>query len=269
MAVSQQFVGRNYWGMVEQRGPWKMTSQDYRNAVKNPITPGPAGLGRFQGDQIISFKDNYSRLPTSVGPPTRYAQYSIISGRGRSIVPAPAPYGGDGEAINVAVGYNSNKRAGDINYMDPAAELNIEGDAFGVSLNNEFAGKPLYPKSGPFMSQQLLFEQAIKQQNAPAVQLSIYEKNSLAEDFYDSVISGVAPTIGQVHVKKTRSDNLERTVISGPYETIYSEKFIPPRKDLIAQNLEVHSSLQARQDALIDYYNTCLSSTEDRLERSF
>jgi hypothetical protein len=268
MAVSENFLGKNYWGLVQQNGPWKMTGRDYANQINHPETPGPAGTKRFQGDQTVSFKDRHGIHPTSMEAPSRYAQFSIVSGRGRSIVPAPAPYGGDGKGINIATGFNSNPVPGDINYQDPASVLNIQGNMFGMSLNNEYAQKPLYPKVGTFISQDYLMEQAVKQQLAPTIQYNQAQQQALGDQYYDSVLGGVAPPVGHVSTAEKRDGNVFYSLMEGPYESIFTESFIPPREDLITQNLQIHSSLQARQDDLVDYYNGVLAGEAGRQEQS-
>jgi len=71
--------------------------------------------------------------------------------------------------------------------------LDIQGNAFGVSLGSEFYDKPLYPKAGPFVTEGYLRDQAIKQLIAPQQPLADYEQQALAEQFYDHMVAGVAP----------------------------------------------------------------------------
>jgi len=262
MAVSENFVGKNFWGLVQQDGPWKMTSQDYNNSVERPIAPGPAG-SRAQyanNDQTISFKDRFSRKDNVTVPESRYAQYSIVNRRGRSIVPAPNPY----FAPPGTRGYDSNqvlplgflvltlKKSKDIG--DVQDFLDIKGNEFGASLGSEFYDKPLYPKGGLFITEGYLRDQAIKQMIAPQVELKDFEQQALAEDFYDHMVAGVG-MLPKVDVSTKRlGPNLLVSAVVGPYDSEYNEHYIPPRMSLFEQAMDTHQHLQAREDYLIDKF---------------
>ena len=74
---------RNFWGLVEQKGPWKTTSSDIARSKRGGITIGggiPGGGTEHAGHagwfQSTDPKDNFSVLPPYPGP-SRYAQPSI------------------------------------------------------------------------------------------------------------------------------------------------------------------------------------------------
>lgn len=251
MAVSENFVGRNYWGLVQQDGPWRMTSQDYNNSINRLIAPGPGGSGsksKRNDDVTISFKDRFSARGDVTVPDSRYAQFSIVNRRGRSYVPAPSPGGGRGTR-----GYDGNQKSKDIG--DVQDFLDIEANAFGASLGSEFYDKPLYPKGGLFVTEGYLRDQAIKQLVAPQVKLDTFVQEALAEDFYDHMLGGVAP-LGQIDVKAKRlGPNLLVSETIGPFDSEYNEHFIPSRTSLLEQAEDTKQHLQARQDYLLDNYN--------------
>ena len=249
MAVSENFVGKNFWGLVQQDGPWKMTGRDYNNSINRPIAPGPAGSGQYSNnDQTISFKDRFSKRGDITTPESRYAQYSIVNRRGKSIVPAPNPY----FAPPGTRGYDSNQKSRDIG--DVQDFLDIKGNEFGASLGSEFYDKPLYPKGGLFVTEGYLRDQAIKQMIAPQVELQSFEQQALAEDFYDHMVSGVA-MLPKVDVSTKRlGPNLLVSSVIGPYDSEYNEHYIPPRMSLFEQAMDTHQHLQAREDYLIDKF---------------
>ena len=261
MAVSENFVGKNYWGLTQQDGPWRMTSADYNNRVERPLAPGPGGVGQYpNNDRTISFKDRYT-VKGSAPPESRYVQYSIVNRRGQSFVPAPNPYSNPSGTR----GYDSNQKSRDIG--DVQSNLDIKANEFGASLGNEFYDKPLYPKAGPFVTEGYLRDQAIKQLIAPQVELQEYQKRALAEDFYDHISTGVG-MLGKVNVSTKRyGPNLLVSETLGPFDSEYNEHYIPPRMSLIDQAMDTHSHLQARQDFLIDKFqglNTKLEGIEEQ-----
>jgi hypothetical protein len=264
MAVSENFVGRNYWGLTQQDGPWRMTSQDYNNRIDRPIVPGPAGNGSKsyrRDDQTISFKDRFSTKGDVTVPESRYSQFSIVTRRGQSMVPAPNGYG----SVFGTRGYDSNQKSKDIG--DVQDFLDMEANAFGASLGSEFYDKPLYPKGGNFITEGYLRDQAIKQLIAPTVQLKEYEQRALAEDFYDHMVSGVAP-LGKVNVKTQRlGPNLLVSDIRGPFESEYNEHFIPSRMSLMEQAMDTHQHLQAREDYLLDRFQNLHTRAEGEMEQ--
>lgn len=253
MAVSENFTGKNYWGLVQQNGPWRMTSQDVANQRNAPITPGPGGTGQYpNNDMTLSFNDQYSRVGNQNTNPSHYTQFSIVSGHGRSFTPFNA----------------GNPEKQDSLYGDPQSALNIEGNAFGVSLNNEWAPKPLYPKATAFVTEDFLVEQALKQEAAPTVQLDQVTQEALAEDFYDTVLAGHSPMRAKVERQSTREGNLQKSLTQTPGELIYSENYLPPRKDLILQNLEIHQSFQPREDNIIDTQAAAYNYQQGIIEQS-
>jgi hypothetical protein len=263
MPVSENFVGKflkeklirigkNYWGLVQQNGPWRETRRDVANQHNYPIAPGPAGQGRFMTDSTSSFRDQFGVVASPLGPVSRYAQFSIVSGHGRAFTP-----------------YNpGNPEKGDSAYQDPQSQLNIEGNAFGLSLDNEWAPKPVYPKATAFVTEDYLAEQAVQQEEAPAIQLSESEQQAIAEDLYDTLLSGVAPMRAQVERQKIRDRNLQKTLTQTPGELVYNENFLPSRQPLEFQNIQIHSDLQPREDHIIDLQNQMYNYQQGMIEQS-
>lgn len=253
MPISDQFTGRNYWGLVQQNGPWKMTGRDYANQVNMPVTPGPAGQDRYSGHSTVSFKDNFNVMPGAPDVSTsRYTQYSIVSGQGRAMVPAPNPAMPGGN-----LGWQSNTRPGEEGYNDPATKLNMDGDAFAISLDNELADKPLYPKPGQFISQQFLIEKALEEQNSSAMEMNDAERQALSEDFYDHVLGGVAPLRGKVDqgVKRLGPNLVQTVTVDAFGEQVYNEHFTPTRGSIEAGLHQLQSSLQPRVDEELAAYS--------------
>ena len=126
-----------------------------------------------------------------------------------------------------------------------------------VPVYNELANKPLYAKPSAFITQNYLIEQALEQQSEAPAAMAEYERAALAEDFYDHVLGGVAPSTGAVSQKVERQGpNLVTTMTEDAFgEQVYNEHFTPTRRDLSEQMFRVHSSVQAREDKALAEYN--------------
>ena len=88
MALVQPFVGKNYWGLTQQVGPWKNTPLDDARQINHSVWPGPTGTGENGNNQVLTIfpKNRFSRKGSVFGEPSEYA----ILKQSKGVIPTNA-----------------------------------------------------------------------------------------------------------------------------------------------------------------------------------